>query len=25
VRHWRGHGEWGAMEREGFRTQPVER
>jgi cellulose synthase/poly-beta-1,6-N-acetylglucosamine synthase-like glycosyltransferase len=23
VRHWRGHGDWGAMEREGFRTQPA--
>jgi cellulose synthase/poly-beta-1,6-N-acetylglucosamine synthase-like glycosyltransferase len=25
VRHWRGHGDWGAMEREGFRTRPAER
>jgi cellulose synthase/poly-beta-1,6-N-acetylglucosamine synthase-like glycosyltransferase len=25
VRHWRGHGEWGAMEHEGFRTEAVER
>jgi cellulose synthase/poly-beta-1,6-N-acetylglucosamine synthase-like glycosyltransferase len=24
VRHWRGHAEWGAMEREGFRTTPSE-
>jgi cellulose synthase/poly-beta-1,6-N-acetylglucosamine synthase-like glycosyltransferase len=23
VRHWRGHGDWGAMEREGFRTRPA--
>jgi cellulose synthase/poly-beta-1,6-N-acetylglucosamine synthase-like glycosyltransferase len=24
IRHWRGHGEWGAMEHEGFRTRVVE-